>query len=373
MRRIINGRLVSEDRIEEGELWIEESMNRIVGIRTQKESNGCCEGETTTTDAEGHYVAPAFFDIHTHGAVGFDFLTATEEEVQKIAAFHRERGEAHFLATVVTASAEDMAAAVARLSKMKVEGLRGIHLEGPFLNPLHKGAQNEAHLLLPTRDVFRKIVGDFEKHIKMLTLAPELPGAEEVIREARSIGIRVAAGHTALSYSEGKAAEEKGISVATHLFNGMKTMFHRDLGFAGYALLNPTLTTEIIADGVHLSEETLELVFRLRPISKIVTVSDSMMATGLSEGRYELGGLPVHVKNGRATLEGGNMAGSVTPISDALPLLFRTQKLSVPEAVRTVTANPADALGMNDIGRIRLGGSADLVLLDEELRFIRNL
>lgn len=373
MRRIANAKLVLEDGVEAGEVWINETTNRIAGLRTSDGTKGICEGETRTEDAEDNYVSPAFFDIHTHGAVGYDFLTATEEEVRMIAAFHRERGEAHFLATVVTASVEDMAAAVARLSAMEIEGLRGIHLEGPFLNPAHKGAQNEAHLIPPTVEAFRQIVGNAEKHIKMLTIAPELPGAEAVIREARSMGIVVAAGHTALSYSDGKAVEAMGVSVATHLFNGMKLMFHRDLGFAGYSLLSPDLYTEIIADGVHLSDETLELVFRLRPISKIVAVSDSMMAAGLSEGRYELGGLPVNVKDGRATLDSGNMAGSVTPVSTAVSHLYRTVKLSVPNAVRTVTANPADALGMKKIGRIEVGGCGSLVLLDRELRFVKNL
>lgn len=373
MRRITNAKLVLEDRIEDGEVWIDEATNRIAGLRTSGGSEGVCDGETRTEDAEGNYVSPAFFDIHTHGAVGYDFLTATEEEVRMIAAFHRERGEAHFLATVLTASVEDMAAAVARLSTMEIEGLRGIHLEGPFLNPAHKGAQNETHLIPPTVEAFRRIVGNAAERVKMLTIAPELPGAEAVIREARSMGITVAAGHTALSYSESRAAEERGVSVATHLFNGMKPMFHRDLGFAGYSLLSADLYTEIIADGVHLSEETLELVFRLRPISKIVAVSDSMMATGLSEGRYELGGLPVNVKDGRATLDSGNMAGSVTPVSTAVSHLYRTLKLSVPDAVRTATANPADALGMKDIGRIKVGACGSPVLLDRELRFVKNL
>ncbi|WP_392425371.1 N-acetylglucosamine-6-phosphate deacetylase [Barrientosiimonas humi] len=292
--------------------------------------------------------APAgLVDIHCHGGAGGDFASADPEQIRTAAAFHAAHGTGRMLASLVTAPEDDLVRQIEVLAQVVEAGdtvVGGIHLEGPFLSEPRCGAQNPAFLQPPSVAALHRWVDAGRGHVRMITLAPELPGALDVVAGAVDRGVVVAVGHTDATYDQCSQAFSRGATVATHLFNGMRPLHHRDPGPVG-AALDHGVWCELIADGEHLHDATLRLVARLRP-DRAVLVTDAMSAAGLPDGAYALGGQAVTVAAGAARLsEGGSLAGSTLTMRGAVEHALAAGV--EPDTVRRMAReNPAAAVGL---------------------------
>ena len=255
-------------------------------------------------DLRGQWVLPGFVDLHVHGGGGASFTEGTIDEARRAAAFHRARGTTTMLASLVTAPLAELEARAALLAGLADDGLiAGLHLEGPFLSPTRRGAQDPRHMLAPDVAVFERLRAAARGHLRIITLAPELPGALEVVKAATQAGVTVAVGHTDATADVTLAAIDAGATHATHLFNGMRPFHHREPGAVGALLDRDEVTCEIIADGVHLHDIAIRLAARAAGPSRLVLVSDAMAAAGMPDGRYQLGSKRVTVTGGVARLQ----------------------------------------------------------------------
>ncbi|MCY0867657.1 MAG: N-acetylglucosamine-6-phosphate deacetylase [Desulfurococcus sp.] len=331
---------------------------------------------------EGRILAPGFIDIHTHGIKGYDITNSAleglvervEETLAELSRAYATHGVARFLPTTVTASRETLLTAargVARFiesQRSRIEGalVEGLHLEGPYLSRERAGAQNPEFLRPPSISELREYWEASKGSLKTITIAPELEGALEFIEYARSLGVYVSIGHTNASFEEAKAAIIAGANRATHLYNGMRPVHHREPGVIVALLESPQVYLELICDFIHVSPRMIEFTIRHAGVERIVAVTDSIAATDLPDGRYTLGGLEIIVEGGVSRLKDGTLAGSTLTMDKALRNLV---KLGVPlkDAVRMLTYNPASAVGLRNTGAIIPGFSADLVVLDEDL------
>lgn len=325
-------------------------------------------------DATGLSVAPGFIDLQLNGAFGHDF-TADPTTIWRVAAELPRTGVTSFLPTIITSPPATVAHAQAVLATGRggeVRGARplGLHIEGPFFNPAKKGAHNPALLRLPSPTA----VADWrrESHIWLVTLAPELPGARETIAALRQQGVVVSAGHTMASWQEAQAGLAAGVGYGTHLFNAMPPLDHRQPGITA-ALLHAPLPVGLIADGHHVHPEMVRLAWRLKN-NHLNLVTDAMAALGMPDGAYQLGSQTVQVADGQARLADGTLAGSVLSLDQAVRNLITFTGCTLAEALATVTSTPADLLGVGDwLGRVAVGYTADLVLLDAHLQVQQTL
>ena len=327
-------------------------------------------GRTRSADAAAAWIVPGFVDIHVHGGGGSTFTTGDPGQARAAAAFHAGHGTTTMLASLVTAPEEALARATTAYRPLVDEGVvAGLHYEGPYLSTARCGAQNPAHLRDPDLDELDRLLD--LGGVRMVTIAPELPGALDAIARLRERGVVAAVGHTDATYEQTLAAVEAGATVATHLANAMRPMHHRDPG-AVVALLNsPGVVCEQIADGVHLHGGMLDLVIRAAGPDRVALVTDAIAAAGMTDGEYDLGGLAVTVADGVARLSGdGAIAGSTLTMDAALREAVHSG-WSITDAVAMASTTPARALGLgDDRGRLEAGLRADLVLLDEELRVV---
>ncbi|MET4782093.1 N-acetylglucosamine-6-phosphate deacetylase [Glaciihabitans sp. UYNi722] len=309
-------------------------------------------------------VVPGFVDIHSHGAVGVDFGSADQDGARAILGYHASRGTTRMLASVATAPLDSLDEAVRRLRPLVEDGsLAGIHLEGPYLSPARRGAHDPELLRLPSLDEIRRLVSTGGGAIRMVTIAPELEGAEEVIRWLVEQGITVALGHSDADAATARVAIGWGASVVTHLFNGMRPLHHREAGLAGVALLDDGVTVELILDGHHLRSDIIELVRRMA-LGRLALISDAMAATGCGDGEYGIAGSSVRVVGGVARLtDGSSLAGSTITVADGFRMLVDTLDSPMTAAVRAATGTPARAVRLTDTG-LASGSAADLVVLD---------
>ena len=256
-------------------------------------------------DLRGQWVLPGFVDLHVHGGGGASFTEGTADQARQAAAFHAHHGTTTMLASLVTAPLAELAARADLLAGLAVEGvIAGLHLEGPFLSPARSGAQDPRHMLAPDAAVFERLHAAARGQLRILTLAPELPGAGTVIKAARRAGVTVAVGHTDATADVTMAAIDAGATHATHLFNAMRPLHHREPGAAGALLDRAEVTCEVIADGVHLHDMTIRLAARVAGPARLVLVSDAMAAAGMPDGHYRLGSMLVTVAGGVARLTG---------------------------------------------------------------------
>ncbi|MDD4569135.1 MAG: N-acetylglucosamine-6-phosphate deacetylase [Tepidanaerobacteraceae bacterium] len=338
-------------------------------------------------DAEENYLSPGFIDIHTHANSGYDTMDATFESVDAMARFHIKNGVTGFLATTMTASTEETKKAIKNVSsyiarqKEKHETLvvsgytpsevLGLYLEGPYFSMAKKGAQPSEYIKNPDINElasFIKLSGD---NVKVVALAPELPGAMEVISYLCAQGITVSAGHTDASYDIAQKAFDHGVTQVTHVFNGMKSFNHREPGIPGAALIDERVYCEMICDGIHLHPGAMKLVVKAKGKDRIILISDSMMAAGLSDGEYTLGGQKVIVKGDEARLSDGTLAGSTLTLNKAIYNMVHMVGVSLQDAVRMATLNPARAIGLDkNKGSIEIGKDADFVIFDEQLNIL---
>lgn len=359
-----NGLLVRKYSVVQGDLLIR--GRKIEGLGTNL--NPKDGGVVAEIDASGLYVAPGFIDIHCHGGGGADFMDGTIEAVTTVLNTGLIHGVTTMLGTVMTAPVEKMRRAMRAILETQDERIAGIYVEGPFFSSLKKGAQSPRHLRQPSLQVYDSLVAGFRGSIKIFALAPELPGAREVIYHLKKDGIRPSFGHSNATFEETKEAIELGVEHFTHFFNGMRGFHHRDPGAVGAALLTPGVILELIADGIHVHPEAVRFLVKTKGIDNICLITDSIRATGLGDGEYMLGDQRVLLKGGVATLvEGGSLAGSTLTMDKALRNLVKLG-IPLPDAVRAATLVPARVLGLEHRkGSLEVGKDADLVLLDMDL------
>ena len=321
----------------------------------------------TVIDTRGLYVAPGFIDLQVNGGVGHNFEDASPAEIREIADFYLSHGTTGLLPTTVTAPIPRIRGAIERVRRAGHPAILGMHIEGPFISPERKGAHNPEYILPPSRERFDELVAGYVGFIKVVTLAPELPGAEELLEGILSIGAVPSLGHSDATYEQALSAIERGIGLFTHTFNAMREFHHRAPGAVG-AALDSDVYVELICDGIHVHPAAVRLVARAKGYNRICLVTDAISAAGLSDGAYTLGGLPVSVRDGVARLPDGTLAGSTLTMDRAVKNFMEFTGCSLLEAVRCATLNPARLLGIDDRkGSLEVGKDADLVIFDEDL------
>lgn len=319
-------------------------------------------------DAQGKYLVPGFVDIHTHGAMNEDFSDGKPEGLPKMARYYAQNGVTSFLATTMTLKEETLKPAMEAIRDFvrPEDGAKcaGIHLEGPFLSYAKRGAQAAENLHAPDAQLFHRLNGASGNQVKLVTVAPEEPGAMEFIREVSQV-CTVSVGHTTADYDTAVAAFEAGATHATHLFNGMPAFAHRSPGVVG-AAYDKNATAELICDGMHIHPSAIRVAYQLFG-KNLVVISDSLRCAGMPDGDYELGGQPIEMKNGKATLKGSEtLAGSssnlLAEVKNLIAFGFRLE-----DAIYAVTAAPAKPARLHNIGTIEVGKQADLLLLTQNL------
>jgi N-acetylglucosamine-6-phosphate deacetylase len=323
-------------------------------------------------DLSGLIVAPGFIDLHVHGGGGFSLVDGDATQVRSYARWAATRGVTGFLVTLVPGErrrmVETIDSAVAAFGE--VDGARplGINLEGPFLSPLRCGALKGDVLRPADMDELREYLLAAKGLLRLMTIAPELPGADSVIAAAVNAGIVVALGHSDATYEEARRAFSMGVRHVTHCFNAMRPWHHREPGCVAAALESPDATVELIADGVHVHLAVMAMLLRLKGIDKAVLVSDGIPLAGLGDGEFELQGEPVQVRDGIARRRDGTLAGGAMPLDAMVRNAVATLTVSEAEALRMVTLNPASVIGLDDRkGRVAPGYDADLVVLSPGL------
>jgi N-acetylglucosamine-6-phosphate deacetylase len=321
-------------------------------------------------DFPGKILAPGFIDIHIHGGSGHDVMELSASALAAIECGMVKHGVTSYLPTTVTApmadtlrSLEHLGKAVAKKNKPGRSRPLGIHLEGPFISHAKRGVHPPENLLRPSPKLLRQMQEASGDAVRMLTIAPEIEGAIETIKEAVALGIHASLGHSNATFSEANAGIEAGARHATHTFNAMRPLDHREPGILGAVLSDDRLTADLIADGLHIDPAVIKLFFRSKGLDRALLITDAISATGMPDGKYKLGGFEVEVKGDRCDLD-GKLAGSVLTLDRALRNVMRFVPLSLEKAIQLVTQNPARLLGLADThGTLAAGAMADIVVL----------
>ena len=330
----------------------------------------CCDEKIV--DASGCFAIPGLVDLHFHGCAGFDFSDGTEEAMHAIAAYEASVGVTSIIPATMTLGESQLQAicgTAAQYVKVQRQGeatLRGIHMEGPFFSIKKKGAQNPEHLRNPDIEMFRRLNQTSDGQIRIVSIAPELDGAMEFIEALRDETV-ISIAHTDADYETARLAIEHGVQHITHLYNAMPPFLHRAPGPIGAAADCKSCMVELICDGIHVHSAVVRSTFRMFGDDRIILISDSMRATGLQDGTYDLGGLSVTVCGQSAMLADGTIAGSVTNLIDCVRIAVQQMGIPLEAAVRCATENPAKSVGIYQwCGSISPGKRADVVLLSQD-------
>lgn len=323
----------------------------------------------TVMDVEGRMVMPGFFDIHSHGADGHDVCDNSLDSIRHIARRKLQEGVTTWLPTTLTQAQDKLEeiAATCAAYRANPEFCRtpGLHVEGPFINPKNAGAQNPQFVRPPDFAELQRIHEICPALI--VSLAPDMPGALDVIRRAKELGIIASAAHTSSTAGQIREAKQAGLRHLTHFCNAMTPVHHREIGVVGAGLLDDDLSIELICDGIHLCPDMLRLLYKIVPIDRIMMITDSMAASWITRGEVMLGGLAVIVENGRAILkQGGALAGSTLRFNDGIRIVAETTGLPLDQIVKTTSWNQARSLGLDGFGKIEPGFHADLALLNPD-------
>lgn len=324
-------------------------------------------------DAEGLLVLPGLVDIHSHGAAGEDFSDGNPEGLKKILQYEKRCGITSYCPTSMTFPKERLRQIFASIKGAQTEeGAKvvGINMEGPFLDPVKKGAHVEEWIAAPDAAFVRELNQDVDGLVRLVTLAPNMEGAEEFIKEMHE-EVCISLGHTAADYDCASGAMKLGAHHVTHLYNAMQPFGHRAPGLIGAAMDDPECMVELICDGYHIHPSAIRAAFRLFGPERVILISDSMRATGMENGTYELGGQEVTVKDRKAVLKDGTLAGSATNLYGCM---CKAVEFGIPleQAIMAATANPARSIGIFDrVGSIRIGKQADLLLVSENFELKR--
>lgn len=331
------------------------------------------EEEDLFIDAKGLYMIPGLVDIHFHGCMGADMCDGTKEVLDTIASYEASVGVTSICPATMTIPKEELLAVMKNAGEYDYQGgarLVGINMEGPFISPLKKGAQAADNIMPCDYEYFCQLQEAARGLIKLVDIAPEEAGAMEFIDKVKG-EVVVSLAHTASDYDTAKKAIEHGASHATHLFNGMSPMNHRDPGVIGATRDLKSCHVELICDGVHIHPSVIRATFAMFGPERIILISDSMRATGLEDGEYTLGGQAVTVRNNLAKLHDGTIAGSVTNLMDCMKFVVKEAEIPLEIAVMCATENPAKEIGIfKETGSITRGKRADFVLLDKDLNIV---
>ncbi|ULO08476.1 N-acetylglucosamine-6-phosphate deacetylase [Paenibacillus sp. 19GGS1-52] len=325
--------------------------------------------------AEGLFI-PGFVDVHVHGGAGHDFMNCDAESLEAITKFHSSHGTTTMLATTMTAAKSAIDRVLSEVHTFRTAGnmlfaqIAGLHLEGPFISPKWSGAQNPEHIVPANIEWLEQWEAQYPGLIRQVTLAPEREGALQAITWLRKHSITAALGHTDASYEEVINAADAGLNQAVHMFNAMTPLHHRKPGTVGAIMYDQRIRAEIIADGIHVHPSAINIMARLKSENNLLLITDAMSATGLSDGEYMIGDLPVVVREGIATLRDNPaaLAGSTLTMIRGFRYLIQEVGLSLEEASRAASLTPALSLGMQrSIGSLEAGKRGNILLLDAEL------
>jgi N-acetylglucosamine-6-phosphate deacetylase len=362
---IAGGRVVTpEGVLDPGWVLVEDGAIGAVGT-------GEAPGDVEVVDASGGWVVPGFVDIHCHGGGGESFTDTDPARVRRAVAAHRRHGTTTQLASLVSRPVPELVNQVAALAELTADGLiAGIHLEGPFLSAARCGAHDPSVLRPPDDESVSALLSAGRGAIRMVTIAPELDGALTAVKRLTSAGVLAAVGHTDATEALVLPAIDAGATVATHLFNGMRPLHHREPGPIGTLLDDERVTVELICDLVHVHPSVIRMAARHAGPTRTVLVTDAIAAAGVGDGVYDVGGLAVTVTDGVPTLAGGaSLAGSTLTMDAAFRNLVRGCGLSIREAVAATATQPAELLGLSKTtGSLSAGLTADLVILDDNLK-----
>lgn len=361
--------IYTEDDTFVGDLFIKEG--KIAGIYPKRTPNNFVDSEQI--DGKGLHLIPGFIDTHIHGTHGVDVMDGTIEALDKMAKSLVAEGTTSFLATTITQSREKIDKALRAAANYQMKDKRaellGVHLEGPFLDLAKAGAQPVEFIIKPDLELFHHWQKLSKGKIKTITMAPEHDPNGVFIQALRKIGVNVSAGHTNMNFLETKAAIQHGVNQLTHLCNAMNGIHHRDLGPVGVAFLTEDIMAEIIADGIHLDQNMLELIYQNIGSERLLLITDSMRAKGLEPGEYDLGEQKVHVFQDRTVLSDGTLAGSILSMIDAATRMMRVPGVCLRDVMNMASVNPARQLQVFDRkGSIAIGKDADLLLVDQDLQ-----
>lgn len=355
-----DGLLVLPEEVIPGDVLIRAGRIAAIGKGVAREAD-------VVLSLDSLFVAPGFIDLQANGALGRDFLNASPKEIRAILDFFVRHGTTGLLATLTSAPLEELCSALSRLLEVRHPALLGVHLEGPFLAEARRGAHQKRFLSLPSLHFVHTVLSNAKNLVRVWTLAPELPGALDVMDELKKQGIIVAAGHSEASYEEALRAFSRGVSLVTHLFNGMRPFHHREPGLCGAALASEVFVS-LICDGVHVHPAVVKLVANLKSFEKIILITDAAAPTGLPDGEYVFFGQRGRVEQGVPKLRDGTLAGTTLTMNQAVKNFREFTGCSLPEAVRGATLNPARLLEMAERkGSLSPGKDADLVVFDEDL------
>ena len=366
--KIINGSVFLEDgKFDEVDVVCKDGLISDIG------QDVASSNDTEIYDASDCYVIPGLCDIHLHGCMSFDACDGTKEALAAMAKYEASVGVTSILPTTMTYPEETLttiAKAVADYRKYDndTEGfatIYGINMEGPFISPEKKGAQNPKYIQNPDYDMFHRINVASGNSVRLCDIAPETDGAMEFIDKAKD-ETRISLAHTTADYDTCKEAFKRGAKHLTHLFNAMPAFTHRAPGPIGAAAENENVTPELICDGVHVYPAAVNMMYKVFGADRLIMISDSMRATGLPDGEYELGGQPVIVKGRRATLHDGTIAGSATNLFDCLMTAVKEMNIPLTDAILCASRNPAKAIGVYDtVGSVTIGKQADFVIINK--------
>ena len=367
---ITNGKIVLPDSVVEGKaLAFDSESGKIVGLVES------VPADAAVIDAEGNYIAPGLVDIHIHGYLNEDTSDAKPEGIRKMAYGVAENGVTSFLPTTMTVSQAEIDAALNAVRSLKEESktwggaeILGVHAEGPFINPSKKGAQKEENIQKPNA----QFLIDNQDIIHIVTLAPEMDEGHAAIKEAaEKTGILISMGHTGAGFEEAVSAVKDGVGHATHLFNAMTALAHRDPGVVG-AALSTDVTVELICDTFHIHPGVFSIIAKQKP-GKLCLITDCTRAGGMPDGEYDLGGQPIFLKGIECRLADGTIAGSVLKLNVAVRNVLANTDLSVPEVVAAASYNPARAIKAEGKGALLAGYDADIIIADEVFNIKRTI
>ncbi len=362
MKTIVNAKIITHEEVLEG--YCLSFDEKIVSLSQDVPK------DTELIDAKGLYLSVGFIDIHIHGSNGFDVMDGTKEALEEISKSILQTGTTSFLATTMTMSKEDISKALLNVQSFEQKSgakVLGVHLEGPFINLVKKGAQNAKHIQKPNI----KLIEPFMDVIKMVTIAPEVEGGRTFIEHMKKHypHVVLSIGHSDASYDESKESFSWGVSHATHLFNAMNPLHHREPGIVGAVLEADEVSCDVIADLVHIHPSFFKLLSKLKK-EQLILVTDAMRAGCMRCGVSEVGGQKVVVANGEARLEDGTLAGSVLTMNEALKNFYEYTDIGLPELLNMVTKIPAEKLALK-CGVLEQGFIADLVLFDQSFNISR--
>ena len=357
-------------------VFIEDGLISAVSSRAQQEVPTNATVVDLAHDFPDAILAPGFVDIHMHGGAGLDVMRASPAELPRLNAFLTTHGVTGYFPTTVAAPLDQTYRALERLAD-SIEAAQasagngdavqarplGIHLEGPFLSHKRRGVHPPEYLVEPTLQVFEHLWQAARGHVRMMTIAPELPGALEVIAEAARRNVCVSIGHSDATVETARSAVQAGARHATHTFNAMRPLDHRDPGIVGEVLTSKHLSADIIVDGIHVDSEVVQIFLRMKGLERAVLITDATAAAGMPDGTYQLGPIQVEVKNGRCTMD-GKLAGSVLTMDRAVRNVIQFAGWSLQDAVRAATLNPTLAAGLAHHGHLTPGAEANLVVLN---------